>query len=49
MNYIKLPILVAADDNGGDESDDTSEGDDGTWCYYQIAEDGSMIGCKNPS
>ena len=36
-DHTKLPILAAAD--GGD---DTSENDDGTWCYCQIAKDGSM-------
>ena len=35
----KLSILAAVDDGGGD---DTSENDDGTWCYCQIAKDGSM-------
>ena len=35
----KLSILAAADDDGGD---DTSKNDNGTWCYCQIAKDGSM-------
>ena len=38
-DHTKLSILAAADD-GGD--DDTSKNDDGTWCYCQIAKDGSM-------
>ena len=37
-DHTKLSILAAADD-GGD--DDTSKNDDGTWCYCQIAKDGS--------
>ena len=37
-DHTKLPILAAADDGVGD---DTSENDDGTWCYCQIAKDGS--------
>ena len=37
-DHTKLSILAAADYGG---SDDTSE-DDGTWCYCQIAKDGSM-------
>ena len=35
----KFSISADADDGGGD---DTSENDDGTWCYCQIAKDGSM-------
>ena len=38
-DHTKLSILAAADDGGGD---DTSENDDRTWCYCQIAKDGSM-------
>ena len=33
-DHTKLSILAAADDGG---VDDTSEIDDGTWCYCQIA------------
>ena len=36
-DHTTLPILVAADDDG-----DTSEDDDGMWCYCRIAKDGSM-------
>ena len=36
-NHTRLPILAAADDG-----DDTSENDDGTCCYCQIAKDSSM-------
>ena len=39
IDHTKLPILSAADGGGGD---DTSENDGGTWCYCQIAKDGSM-------
>ena len=34
-DHTKLPLLAAADD-------DTSQDNDGTWCYYRIAKDGSM-------
>ena len=39
MHHTKLPILAVADGGG---QDDTSENDDGMWCYCQIAKNGSM-------
>ena len=44
-DHTKLPIVAAITD--GD--DDSSEDDDGTWCYCQTAKGGSMIGCENSS
>ena len=37
-DHTKISVLAVA----ADDSDDTSEDDDGAWCYCQIAKDGSM-------
>ena len=33
-NFFKLPTIVIT------SYDDPNEGDDGTWCYYQVAKGG---------
>ena len=44
-NHTKLPNVVATTDDEGNANED----DDGTWCYCQIAQGGSVVECENPS